>query len=677
MTPLSHHVSICAGATDAACTGGTEPIETILDGIASGRWQAEVENVRTLTDDFGKSAAEADKRALPAVLFAGVFERRAAAARTEASGVLVLDLDAVDDPATTRDEIAQSPHVLAAFVSTSGTGVKALVCIEPEAPHEDSFRASEAHLRDAFGQRVDPSGKDVSRLCFVSYDPDLRVNSHAAPIPPLSAPKHEPQPYRVTPLGVQPDGMTPGDDYDRRGDFFGLLRSHGWSASQNNRFWTRPGKARGISASWGHAKGADGSPRFYVFTSNAAPLEPRHTYRPWQVYAILEHGGDWSAAAAALRHAGFGDKREAAQPAAPTGDERPASAGTSGTDDAAQQERPPSSEGTGLRMATVEIPPIFEAGETDELDIPPPVALVDGLIHMGGIAMLAGPPKSKKTWAAMHMGLSVAAGVPWFGHVCTQTSVLYIDLELMPYHSRERRQAIWNKMESQPGCRFFVWTLRGVCPTLPMLRQHIVDLCRNEGVRFIVIDPFYSINSGDENSADDMREQFRGFQSLALETGAAILYTHHFAKGSSAEKTSLDRAAGSGVHSRACDTLMTLTPHEDDDCVVMEATVRGFRDVPKRVLRWDYPLWQVAPDMDPEALKKPGKSKRDGGETAGKRPKLSEKVVREWLADRQAPVMTKGLLKQLAEEYDVGEPAVLYHWRKIKKSASEDDNTPV
>jgi twinkle protein len=63
----------------------------------------------------------------------------------------------------------------------------------------------------------------------------------------------------------------------------------------------RPGKKEpGLSASWNHIPN-----RFYVFSSNT-PFENGHIYKASAVYAILEHAGNFSAAAAALLEKGFG-----------------------------------------------------------------------------------------------------------------------------------------------------------------------------------------------------------------------------------------------------------------------------------------------------------------------------------------------------------------------------------
>ncbi|MBX3404547.1 MAG: DUF3987 domain-containing protein [Phycisphaeraceae bacterium] len=102
---------------------------------------------------------------------------------------------------------------------------------------------------------------------------------------------------------AQPRGpqIRPGDDFNARGDAREILRRHGWEMikSGENEHWRRPGKQHGTSAT---LKGGV----FYVFSSNAAPFEPNQAYAPFAVFALLEHCGDFVAAASALRAKGFG-----------------------------------------------------------------------------------------------------------------------------------------------------------------------------------------------------------------------------------------------------------------------------------------------------------------------------------------------------------------------------------
>ena len=101
-------------------------------------------------------------------------------------------------------------------------------------------------------------------------------------------------------------GTRPGDDFNARGDLPPLLETHGWrhlGCHGVKTLWQRPGKeGRGLSATSNYAS----SGLFYVFSANAAPFQPQQAYNPFAVYTLLEHGGDFSAAARALRAQGYG-----------------------------------------------------------------------------------------------------------------------------------------------------------------------------------------------------------------------------------------------------------------------------------------------------------------------------------------------------------------------------------
>lgn len=96
--------------------------------------------------------------------------------------------------------------------------------------------------------------------------------------------------------------LRPGDDFNARGDIREVLRKHGWTLVKagDNEYWRRPGKTSGWSATLKNGV-------FYVFSSNASPFEPERSYAPFAVYTLLEHSGDYAAAASALRVDGYGN----------------------------------------------------------------------------------------------------------------------------------------------------------------------------------------------------------------------------------------------------------------------------------------------------------------------------------------------------------------------------------
>lgn len=103
-------------------------------------------------------------------------------------------------------------------------------------------------------------------------------------------------------------GTRPGDDFRARhatvDEFAPIVEAHGWDLVYRQGeagLFRRPGKRHGISASFNF----DGSGLFYVF-STSTEFEDGRGINPFAVYATLNHGGDFTAAAKALVAEGYG-----------------------------------------------------------------------------------------------------------------------------------------------------------------------------------------------------------------------------------------------------------------------------------------------------------------------------------------------------------------------------------
>ena len=73
-----------------------------------------------------------------------------------------------------------SPHLWAVFTSPTGNGLKCWFRVPADGEkHADSFRALQQHVRNLTGEEIDPSCRDVARLCFASVDPDALLNTNA------------------------------------------------------------------------------------------------------------------------------------------------------------------------------------------------------------------------------------------------------------------------------------------------------------------------------------------------------------------------------------------------------------------------------------------------------------------------------------------------------------------
>ena len=93
-------------------------------------------------------------------------------------------------------------------------------------------------------------------------------------------------------------GDKPGDRYNAATSWETLLPASGWTINHRSGptiYWTRPGKDRGVSASTNY----QGNDLLWVFTSSTE-LDPDRSYDRFGFYTVMEHAGDFRAAARAF-----------------------------------------------------------------------------------------------------------------------------------------------------------------------------------------------------------------------------------------------------------------------------------------------------------------------------------------------------------------------------------------
>lgn len=143
-------------------------IEAFFDGIKNGQWQDEVLNYR---------AGRIDKKNLHAVTSSGIFKERKSNALIQHSGIICMDVDDKDQISTINiQDFDNDQYVYAYHKSASGRGGYAVYFKIDSDRHQDAFLGLEHYLFTNYSIVVDKSCKDISRLRFVSYDPDLYIN---------------------------------------------------------------------------------------------------------------------------------------------------------------------------------------------------------------------------------------------------------------------------------------------------------------------------------------------------------------------------------------------------------------------------------------------------------------------------------------------------------------------
>jgi putative DNA primase/helicase len=192
----------CAPATATRDIG----VDAVLTAIRTGgkTLRGQIEQIRNrfeaeLAFTHGdKSAAKLAvaplKKDLPAVMWCGQFSNREKPVPEKLqkhSGLFIADLDDLSERLPLiRKKLEASPHLFALYLSPSGNGLKVVFRVPADASLQaGSFRAVEAHVKQLTDIQIDESGKDIGRLCFMSYDPELYHNPNSIEIEPLPEPE--------------------------------------------------------------------------------------------------------------------------------------------------------------------------------------------------------------------------------------------------------------------------------------------------------------------------------------------------------------------------------------------------------------------------------------------------------------------------------------------------------
>ncbi|MGD9890119.1 MAG: bifunctional DNA primase/polymerase [Dehalococcoidia bacterium] len=157
--------------------------------------------------------------------------------------------------------------------------------------------------------RVHPSGGayrivsgGIATIATVTPDEWAALRALAATFDEM--PEQPPRDEARAGTGSGTDTDPPGRIFNQRATWAEVLEPHGWMRVYERAgigYWRRPGKNRGWSATT-NSKGTD---TFHCHSSSTPFTLSPSSYDKFGVYAVLNHGGDFSAAARALYAKGY------------------------------------------------------------------------------------------------------------------------------------------------------------------------------------------------------------------------------------------------------------------------------------------------------------------------------------------------------------------------------------
>lgn len=231
--------------------------------------------------------------------------------------------------------------------------------------------------------------------------------------------------------------------------------------------------------------------------------------------------------------------------------------------------------------------------------------VVEGLGREGEVANIVSTSKAGKSWLLHYILLCIVTGRYIFGRFATSRGpILLIDNELHKPTLVHRVSTVANAMGLQLSDfadEFHIWPLRGNLRPFADLAFELEQA--PDKYKAIGWDARYRFQAEGENENDNSPAFYNLADRIAVSTSTLQFFVHHSTKGSQSEKRVTDVGAGGGVQSRAADTHLVLREHEEPGVVVLEAAVRSFAPVEPLALRWSFPLWIPADDVDTSLLK--------------------------------------------------------------------------
>jgi hypothetical protein len=155
-------------------------VRLILNRIKEGT-ESTKDLVKRIRIEKRKPERQELKKLLPAICFSGTFNKRTDSSLIQHSGLICLDFDGYDkskELLQDKENLSKNKYVFSVFISPSGNGLKVLVKIPADAEnHTNYFNSLEKYFNSPY---FDKTSKNVSRVCYESYDPLLHINENSS-----------------------------------------------------------------------------------------------------------------------------------------------------------------------------------------------------------------------------------------------------------------------------------------------------------------------------------------------------------------------------------------------------------------------------------------------------------------------------------------------------------------
>lgn len=187
--------------------------------------------------------------------------------------------------------------------------------------------------------------------------------------------------------------------------------------------------------------------------------------------------------------------------------------------------------------------------------------ILPGLLK-GTPALLIAPGATGKSFWSLQAAISVACGTKVFEVNAERTGdVVYLSAEdpadIVKNRLRDMAAFLSPDERQKTAQNCYVIDIRGKRTDVmnEKTREDIVAMCR--GARLIIIDTLNRVHALNENDNGDMAVFISQIESIAVDTGAAILMCHHTSKGAFTDGRASEQQAARGASALVDNTRFT------------------------------------------------------------------------------------------------------------------------
>ena len=369
----------------------------------------------------------------------------------------------------------------------------------------------------------------------------------------FNCPEPESVEYKVKEKYTEkPEGVTPWDDYNNQHSVLDLLEHYGWKVVGQSGDYKRLNRLGAKHSRAVDATVIEGANLFYPFTTSTE-FEPEKTYSPFAVYAVMEFGGDYTAAARAIYRDGFGDRSE-------------------------NIKQQPTTEEKKKEVLT-----LIEKARATKFDFNQPIAEEDTILNMylngkkykvggfGQMGAFVGHEKSGKSFLLSCVAASALAGgfeKANFQLDLKGKKMIWFDTEQSDYFYKMTQKRLYWIADQRDNVPFYeAYHLRrfSVDERLAII-EHIIYNTQNVGV--VVVDGYVDLCK-DYNNLEESQRLVSRFLKWSDERKFLLLGVLHLNKGDGKIRGHI----GSEIKNK-CDFIINVAKNVDEEYNVSIPTAR-------------------------------------------------------------------------------------------------------